>query len=89
MDVNPVTNWNAPLVWEGTFDPVVIDSIYKRMDPRIAVIVFAVGKYAHLFLLLLLTWLINLAYIIVLLSSLKSKICGLSHFCLLTRGFNK
>ncbi|XP_030233412.1 globoside alpha-1,3-N-acetylgalactosaminyltransferase 1 isoform X1 [Gadus morhua] len=47
MDVNPVTNWNAPLVWEGTFDPVVIDSIYKRMDPRIAVIVFAVGKYTR------------------------------------------
>ncbi|KAM9860833.1 globoside alpha-1,3-N-acetylgalactosaminyltransferase 1-like [Aulostomus maculatus] len=46
-DVNTVTNWNAPLVWEGTFDPVVIDAIYKRMDPRIAVVVFAVGKYTR------------------------------------------
>ncbi|TKS70001.1 Globoside alpha-1,3-N-acetylgalactosaminyltransferase 1 [Collichthys lucidus] len=46
-DVNSVTNWNAPLVWEGTFDPVVIDAIYKRMDPRIAVVVFAVGKYTR------------------------------------------
>ncbi|KAJ3594985.1 hypothetical protein NHX12_004290, partial [Muraenolepis orangiensis] len=46
-DVNSITNWNAPLVWEGTFDPVVIDSIYKKMDPRIAVIVFAVGKYTR------------------------------------------
>ncbi|KAG7235999.1 hypothetical protein INR49_001397 [Caranx melampygus] len=44
-DVNSVTNWNAPLVWEGTFDPVVIDDIYKKMDPRVAVVVFAVGKY--------------------------------------------
>ncbi|KAK5915185.1 hypothetical protein CesoFtcFv8_000802 [Champsocephalus esox] len=44
-DVNAVTNWNAPLVWEGTFDPVVIDAIYKKMDPRVAVLVFAVGKY--------------------------------------------
>ena len=43
-DVNSVTNWNVPLVWEGTFDPVVIDAIYKKMDPRIAVVVFAVGK---------------------------------------------
>ncbi|XP_056232772.1 globoside alpha-1,3-N-acetylgalactosaminyltransferase 1-like [Seriola aureovittata] len=46
-DVNSVTNWNAPLVWEGTFDPVVIDDIYKRMDPRVAVVVFAVGKYTR------------------------------------------
>ncbi|XP_069030397.1 globoside alpha-1,3-N-acetylgalactosaminyltransferase 1-like isoform X3 [Embiotoca jacksoni] len=46
-DVNSVTNWNAPLVWEGTFDPVVIDSIYKKMDPRVAVVVFAVGKYTR------------------------------------------
>ncbi|XP_043992568.1 globoside alpha-1,3-N-acetylgalactosaminyltransferase 1-like [Gambusia affinis] len=46
-DVNAVTNWNAPLVWERTFDPVVIDSIYKKMDPRIAVVVFAVGKYTR------------------------------------------
>uniref|UniRef100_A0A3Q1KBL9 Globoside alpha-1,3-N-acetylgalactosaminyltransferase 1-like n=1 Tax=Anabas testudineus TaxID=64144 RepID=A0A3Q1KBL9_ANATE len=44
-DVNSVTNWNTPLVWEGTFDPVVIDAIYKKMDPRVAVVVFAVGKY--------------------------------------------
>lgn len=46
-DVNAVTNWNAPLVWEGTFDPVVIDAIYKKMDPRVAVVVFAVGKYTR------------------------------------------
>ncbi|KAM6950953.1 globoside alpha-1,3-N-acetylgalactosaminyltransferase 1-like [Lycodopsis pacificus] len=46
-DVNSVTNWNAPLVWEGTFDPVVIDAIYKRMDPRVAVLLFAVGKYTR------------------------------------------
>uniref|UniRef100_A0A3Q1JAX9 Uncharacterized protein n=1 Tax=Anabas testudineus TaxID=64144 RepID=A0A3Q1JAX9_ANATE len=46
-DVNSVTNWNTPLVWEGTFDPVVIDAIYKKMDPRVAVVVFAVGKYTR------------------------------------------
>ncbi|KAM8894306.1 globoside alpha-1,3-N-acetylgalactosaminyltransferase 1-like isoform 3-T3 [Spinachia spinachia] len=46
-DVNSVTNWNAPLVWEGTFDPVVIDAIYKKMDPRVAVALFAVGKVTY------------------------------------------
>lgn len=46
-DVNTVTNWNVPLVWEGTFDPVVIDDIYRRMNPRVAVVVFAVGKYTR------------------------------------------
>uniref|UniRef100_A0A3Q1HG77 Globoside alpha-1,3-N-acetylgalactosaminyltransferase 1-like n=1 Tax=Acanthochromis polyacanthus TaxID=80966 RepID=A0A3Q1HG77_9TELE len=46
-DVNSVTNWNAPLVWEGTFDPVVIDDIYRRMNPRVAVVVLAVGKYTR------------------------------------------
>uniref|UniRef100_A0A3P8SDF5 Globoside alpha-1,3-N-acetylgalactosaminyltransferase 1-like n=1 Tax=Amphiprion percula TaxID=161767 RepID=A0A3P8SDF5_AMPPE len=46
-DVNSVTNWNAPLVWEGTFDPVVIDDIYSRMNPRVAVVVLAVGKYTR------------------------------------------
>ncbi|XP_061650810.1 globoside alpha-1,3-N-acetylgalactosaminyltransferase 1-like isoform X3 [Phyllopteryx taeniolatus] len=44
-DVNSVTNWNVPLVWEGTFDPVVIDAIYKTMYPGVAVVIFAVGKY--------------------------------------------
>ncbi|KAK0154697.1 Globoside alpha-1,3-N-acetylgalactosaminyltransferase 1 [Merluccius polli] len=46
-DVNCVTNWNVPLVWEGTFDPIVVDSIYKKLNPRIAVILFAVGKYTR------------------------------------------
>ncbi|XP_061545161.1 globoside alpha-1,3-N-acetylgalactosaminyltransferase 1-like isoform X1 [Phycodurus eques] len=46
-DVNSVTNWNVPLVWEGTFDPVVIDAIYKTMHPGVAVVVFAIGKYTR------------------------------------------
>uniref|UniRef100_A0A3P9KW65 Uncharacterized protein n=1 Tax=Oryzias latipes TaxID=8090 RepID=A0A3P9KW65_ORYLA len=44
-DVNCVTNWNVPLVWEGTFDPIVIDAIYKKTNPRVGVMIFAVGKY--------------------------------------------
>ncbi|KAG7239538.1 hypothetical protein INR49_028814 [Caranx melampygus] len=45
-DVNAVTNWNAPLVWEGTFDPVVIDAIYRKWTQG-SVVVLAVGKYTR------------------------------------------
>uniref|UniRef100_A0A6Q2X7S9 Uncharacterized protein n=2 Tax=Esox lucius TaxID=8010 RepID=A0A6Q2X7S9_ESOLU len=44
-DVVSVTPWLAPIVWEGIFDPVLIDNIYKPMNLTIATTVFAVGKY--------------------------------------------
>uniref|UniRef100_A0A3Q3K4Q4 Globoside alpha-1,3-N-acetylgalactosaminyltransferase 1, like 4 n=1 Tax=Monopterus albus TaxID=43700 RepID=A0A3Q3K4Q4_MONAL len=44
-DVVTVTPWLAPVVWEGTFDPVLFDSIYKQKNITIAATVFAVGKY--------------------------------------------
>ncbi|XP_028456423.1 globoside alpha-1,3-N-acetylgalactosaminyltransferase 1 isoform X1 [Perca flavescens] len=44
-DVVAVTPWLAPIVWEGTFNPVLLDSIYKQKKINIAVTVFAVGKY--------------------------------------------
>ncbi|XP_035852448.1 globoside alpha-1,3-N-acetylgalactosaminyltransferase 1-like isoform X2 [Sander lucioperca] len=44
-DVVAVTPWLAPIVWEGTFNPVLLDSIYKPKKISIAVTVFAVGKY--------------------------------------------
>ncbi|XP_078101622.1 globoside alpha-1,3-N-acetylgalactosaminyltransferase 1-like isoform X2 [Sander vitreus] len=44
-DVVAVTPWLAPIVWEGTFNPVLLDSIYKQKKISIAVTVFAVGKY--------------------------------------------
>lgn len=46
-DVVSVTPWLAPIVWEGTFDPVLIDNIYKPMNLTIATTVFAVGKYVR------------------------------------------
>ncbi|KAG7491497.1 hypothetical protein MATL_G00004220 [Megalops atlanticus] len=46
-DVLTVTSWLAPIVWEGTFDPVIIDSIYKPQNLTIATTVFAVGKYTR------------------------------------------
>ncbi|XP_026181134.1 globoside alpha-1,3-N-acetylgalactosaminyltransferase 1-like isoform X2 [Mastacembelus armatus] len=44
-DVVMVTPWLAPVVWEGTFNPNLLDSIYKLKNIRIAATVFAVGKY--------------------------------------------
>ncbi|XP_028268168.1 globoside alpha-1,3-N-acetylgalactosaminyltransferase 1-like [Parambassis ranga] len=44
-DVVTVTPWLAPIIWEGTFNPVLLDSIYKPKNISIAVTVFAVGKY--------------------------------------------
>ncbi|XP_045578496.1 globoside alpha-1,3-N-acetylgalactosaminyltransferase 1-like [Salmo salar] len=43
-DVVAVTPWLAPIVWEGTFDPDLVDIIYKSMNLTIATTVFAVGK---------------------------------------------
>ncbi|KAL0977965.1 hypothetical protein UPYG_G00163970 [Umbra pygmaea] len=44
-DVVTVTPWLAPIVWEDTFDQVLIDYNYKAMNLTIATTVFAVGKY--------------------------------------------
>ncbi|KAI1884535.1 hypothetical protein AGOR_G00227380 [Albula goreensis] len=46
-DVMTVTPWLAPIVWEGAFDPVIIDNMYKPQDLTIATTVFAVGKYTR------------------------------------------
>ncbi|KAE8298820.1 Globoside alpha-1,3-N-acetylgalactosaminyltransferase 1 [Larimichthys crocea] len=44
-DVVTVTPWLAPVVWEGTFNPVLLDSIYKLQNITVAATAFAVGKY--------------------------------------------
>ncbi|XP_036408462.1 globoside alpha-1,3-N-acetylgalactosaminyltransferase 1-like isoform X2 [Megalops cyprinoides] len=46
-DVLTVTPWLAPIVWERTFDPDMIDSAYKSLNITIATTVFAVGKYTQ------------------------------------------
>lgn len=43
-DVVAVTPWLAPVIWEGTFDPLLLDSIYRPQNISIAATVFAVGK---------------------------------------------
>ncbi|XP_029282521.1 globoside alpha-1,3-N-acetylgalactosaminyltransferase 1-like isoform X2 [Cottoperca gobio] len=44
-DVVTVTPWLAPVVWEGSFDPVLLDGIYRPKNISITATVFAVGKY--------------------------------------------
>uniref|UniRef100_A0A3Q3NJV4 Globoside alpha-1,3-N-acetylgalactosaminyltransferase 1 (FORS blood group) n=1 Tax=Labrus bergylta TaxID=56723 RepID=A0A3Q3NJV4_9LABR len=44
-DVVTLTPWLAPVVWEGTFNPDLLDSIYQQQDISVAATVFAVGKY--------------------------------------------
>ncbi|XP_042167301.1 globoside alpha-1,3-N-acetylgalactosaminyltransferase 1-like isoform X1 [Oncorhynchus tshawytscha] len=46
-DVLTVTPWLAPIVWEGTFDPLVIDEAFRSHNLTIATTVFAVGKYTR------------------------------------------
>ncbi|KAL1281636.1 hypothetical protein QQF64_000439 [Cirrhinus molitorella] len=43
-DVASVSPWSAPIIWEGTFDATLIDSIYKQQNLTIATTVFALGK---------------------------------------------
>lgn len=43
-DVLTVTPWLAPIVWEGTFDPLLLDNIYRSESISVALTVFAVGK---------------------------------------------
>ncbi|KAK1155935.1 globoside alpha-1,3-N-acetylgalactosaminyltransferase 1-like [Acipenser oxyrinchus oxyrinchus] len=46
-DVMTVTPWLAPVVWDGTFDSSIIDSLYQPQNLRIGTTVFAIGKYTR------------------------------------------
>ncbi|XP_051895504.1 alpha-1,3-galactosyltransferase 2-like isoform X2 [Pristis pectinata] len=49
-DVQTCTNWNAPIIWDGTFKPAVYDEMYKKKNIVIGLTVFAVGNYLDLYL---------------------------------------
>ncbi|XP_072100942.1 alpha-1,3-galactosyltransferase 2-like [Mobula birostris] len=49
-DVQTCTSWNAPIIWEGTFNPTDFDEMYKKKDTVIGLTVFAVGNYLDLYL---------------------------------------
>ncbi|XP_077089806.1 histo-blood group ABO system transferase 2-like isoform X3 [Siphateles boraxobius] len=46
-DVVSITPWLSPIIWEGTFDLTLIDSIYKQHNVTVATTVFALGKYTR------------------------------------------
>ncbi|TRY96793.1 hypothetical protein DNTS_008865 [Danionella cerebrum] len=46
-DVVPISSWLAPIIWDGTFDPKLIDSIYIPHNIKIVTTVFALGKYTR------------------------------------------
>ncbi|XP_057227582.1 globoside alpha-1,3-N-acetylgalactosaminyltransferase 1 [Malurus melanocephalus] len=47
QDVLTVTPWLAPIVWEGTFNPEILESAYRPLNLTIGVTAFAVGKYTR------------------------------------------
>ncbi|XP_028302945.1 alpha-1,3-galactosyltransferase 2-like isoform X2 [Gouania willdenowi] len=49
-DVQTCTSWNAPIIWEGMFDPDLYDQTHKKKDSSVALTVFAVGRYLDAYL---------------------------------------
>uniref|UniRef100_A0A3P8UKV8 Alpha 1,3-galactosyltransferase 2 n=1 Tax=Cynoglossus semilaevis TaxID=244447 RepID=A0A3P8UKV8_CYNSE len=47
-DVLTNTPWNAPIIWEGVFDPYVSDQFHIRLNSSVALTVFAVGRFTFL-----------------------------------------
>ncbi|XP_031412079.1 globoside alpha-1,3-N-acetylgalactosaminyltransferase 1 isoform X1 [Meleagris gallopavo] len=47
QDVLTVTPWLAPIIWEGTFSPEILDSVYMPLNLTIGVTAFAIGKYTR------------------------------------------
>ncbi|XP_029008199.1 alpha-1,3-galactosyltransferase 2-like [Betta splendens] len=49
-DVQTCTAWKAPIIWEGMFDPRVYDKTHQEEGSRVALTVFAVGRYLEAYL---------------------------------------
>lgn len=49
-DVQTCTYWEAPIIWDGLFDPDYYDREHKRLGSSVAVTVFAVGRYLEAYL---------------------------------------
>ncbi|XP_029000887.1 alpha-1,3-galactosyltransferase 2-like [Betta splendens] len=44
------TSWNAPIMWEGMFDPNLYDQAHVELQTSVALTVFAVGRYLDAYL---------------------------------------
>ncbi|XP_034729218.1 N-acetyllactosaminide alpha-1,3-galactosyltransferase-like [Etheostoma cragini] len=49
------TSWNAPIIWEGMFDPKLHDQMHIQNKSSVALTVFAVGRYLDAYLKTFLT----------------------------------
>ncbi|XP_029358780.1 alpha-1,3-galactosyltransferase 2-like [Echeneis naucrates] len=49
-DVLTCTPWNAPIIWEGMFDPDLYDRAHNEEGTSVALTVFAVGRYLDAYL---------------------------------------
>ncbi|XP_068929880.1 N-acetyllactosaminide alpha-1,3-galactosyltransferase-like isoform X2 [Petaurus breviceps papuanus] len=43
--VKTVTDWLAPIVWEGTYHESVLEDYYKKKNITVGLVVFAFGRY--------------------------------------------
>ncbi|XP_048368088.1 N-acetyllactosaminide alpha-1,3-galactosyltransferase-like [Sphaerodactylus townsendi] len=49
-DVQTLTSWSAPIIWEGTFKRSVLEDYYKEHKITVGLTVFAIGKYLDKYL---------------------------------------
>ncbi|XP_062316565.1 alpha-1,3-galactosyltransferase 2-like [Osmerus eperlanus] len=49
-DVQTCTEWGAPIIWEGMFEPDDYDREHKKNHSSVALTVFAVGRYLDVYL---------------------------------------
>ncbi|XP_043941689.1 histo-blood group ABO system transferase-like isoform X2 [Protopterus annectens] len=46
-DVNVLTTWLAPVIWEGTYDYEILNEQFKKGNHSIGLIIFAIKKYTR------------------------------------------
>nr|XP_032802571.1 N-acetyllactosaminide alpha-1,3-galactosyltransferase-like [Petromyzon marinus] len=49
-NVQTVTVWGAPILWNGTFDQSYVDRLYAKREVTVGITVFAIGRYLDLLL---------------------------------------
>ncbi|XP_015276314.1 PREDICTED: N-acetyllactosaminide alpha-1,3-galactosyltransferase-like isoform X2 [Gekko japonicus] len=50
MDVDTLTPWSAPIIWDGTVERSILEDHYKRKNVTVGLTVFAIGKYLDKYL---------------------------------------